>query len=426
MIKNLSILILLVISVNIFAQKTNSSPYSVLGIGDGISSKTVEESSMGGVGIANNNPNDMNFSNPASFASLFLTTYTMAGENRGFKIKEENEQVKASNAYLSYIAIGIPLGEKGGFAFGLKPNTTVGYTLANNTSDSEGDVVESSIYEGDGGTNKVFFGLGYEVFKNVSIGLEGSYIFGNINNKITNIKKDITLGTEYNIDNKINGAGFKAGIIYENKLKENLFLNLGTTLEFENELESEGNEYFYSVSLTDGIPRDTLLNSASRGTYKTPLKTSLGVSISDPNKWAASIDYSFQNPIELGGSLINKNPRLNYSKASVLAIGGFYLPKYNSISSYWDRVVYRAGMRIEKTGLMVDGTGDGANYTSIDDFGISFGVGLPLGNQVSRLNLGFEFGKRGTTDNGLVEEEYFNFRLGLTLSNKWFRKREIN
>ncbi|MFT4642557.1 MAG: hypothetical protein ACI89R_000394 [Candidatus Azotimanducaceae bacterium] len=426
MIKNLSILILLVISVNIFAQKTNSSPYSVLGIGDGISSKTVEESSMGGVGIANNNPNDMNFSNPASFASLFLTTYTMAGENRGFKIKEENEQVKASNAYLSYIAIGIPLGEKGGFAFGLKPNTTVGYTLANNTSDSEGDVVESSIYEGDGGTNKVFLGLGYEVFKNVSIGLEGSYVFGNINNKITNIKKDITLGTGYDIDNKINGAGLKAGIIYENKLKENLFLNLGTTLEFENELESEGNEYFYSVSLTDGIPRDTLLNSASRGTYKTPLKTSLGVSISDPNKWAASIDYSFQNPIELGGSLINKNPRLNYSKASVLAIGGFYLPKYNSISSYWDRVVYRAGMRIEKTGLMVDGTGDGANFTSIDDFGISFGVGLPLGNQVSRLNLGFEFGKRGTTDNGLVEEEYFNFRLGLTLSNKWFRKREIN
>jgi hypothetical protein len=426
MIKNLSILILLVISVNIFAQKTNSSPYSVLGIGDGISSKTVEESSMGGVGIANNNPNDMNFSNPASFASLFLTTYTMAGENRGFKIKEENEQVKASNAYLSYIAIGIPLGEKGGFAFGLKPNTTVGYNLTNNTSDSEGDVVESSIYEGDGGTNKVFLGLGYEVFKNVSIGLEGSYVFGNINNKITNIKKDITLGTEYNIDNKINGAGLKAGIIYENKLKENLFLNLGTTLEFENELESEGNEYFYSVSLTDGIPRDTLLNSASRGTYKTPLKTSLGVSISDPNKWAASIDYSFQNPIELGGSLINKNPRLNYSKASVLAIGGFYLPKYNSISSYWDRVVYRAGMRIEKTGLMVDGTGDGANFTSIDDFGISFGVGLPLGNQVSRLNLGFEFGKRGTTDNGLVEEEYFNFRLGLTLSNKWFRKREIN
>jgi hypothetical protein len=426
MIKNLSILILLVISVNIFAQKTNSSPYSVLGIGDGISSKTVEESSMGGVGIANNNPNDMNFSNPASFASLFLTTYTMAGENRGFKIKEENEQVKASNAYLSYIAIGIPLGEKGGFAFGLKPNTTVGYTLANNTSDSEGDVVESSIYEGDGGTNKVFLGLGYEVFKNVSIGLEGSYVFGNINNKITNIKKDITLGTGYDIDNKINGAGLKAGIIYENKLKENLFLNLGTTLEFENELESEGNEHFYSVSLTDGIPRDTLFNSASRGTYKTPLKTSLGVSISDPNKWATSIDYSFQNPIELGGNLINKNPRLNYSKASVLAIGGFYLPKYNSISSYWDRVVYRAGMRIEKTGLMVDGTGDGANFTSIDDFGISFGVGLPLGNQVSRLNLGFEFGKRGTTDNGLVEEEYFNFRLGLTLSNKWFRKREIN
>ena len=26
----------------------------------------------------------------------------------------------------------------------------------------------------------------------------------------------------------------------------------------------------------------------------------------------------------------------------------------------------------------------------------------------------------------LIEENYFNFKLGLSLSNKWFRKREIN
>ena len=426
MIKNLSILILLVISVNTFAQKTNSSPYSILGIGDGISSKTVEESSMGGVGIANTNPNDMNFSNPASFASIFLTTYTIAGENRGFKINEGNESVKASNAYLSYIAVGIPIGEKGGFAFGLQPNTTVGYTLTNTIQDSDGDDIESSSYEGDGGTNRVFLGFGYKVVKNLSIGLEGEYVFGNITNSISTINRDVTLGTRYETDAKINGSSLKAGIIYETKLKENLFLNLGTTLAFENELESEGNEFLYSISGIDGSPKDTIVSNLSKGAYKKPLKTSLGVSLSSPNKWAASLDYSFQDPIELGGNLLNRNPRLDYRKSSTLAIGGFYLPKYNSISSYWDRVVYRAGIRIEETGLMVDGTGNGTDFTGIDDFGISFGVGLPLGNQVSRLNLGFEFGKRGTTDNGLIEEEYFNFRLGLTLSNKWFRKREIN
>ena len=426
MIKNLSIVVLLVITGSIFAQKTNSSPYSVLGIGDGISSKTVEESSMGGVGIANTNPNDMNFSNPASFASLFLTTYTIAGENRGFNINEGNESVKASNAYLSYIAIGIPIGEKGGFAFGLQPNTTVGYSLINTIQDSEGENIESSSFDGDGGTNRVFFGFGYKIAKNLSLGLEGEYVFGNISNSISTINRDVTLGTRYETDAKIKGGSLKAGVIYETKLKENLFLNLGTTLALESELDSEGNEFLFSISGIDGSSKDTIINNASKGTLIKPLKTSIGMSLSDPKKWAASIDYVFQNSIELGGNLSNRNPRLEYGKSSTLAIGGFYLPKHNSISSYWDRVVYRAGFRFEETGLMVDGIGNGTNFTPIDDFGISFGVGLPLGSQVSRLNLGFEFGKRGTTDNGLIEEEYFNFRLGLTLSNKWFRKREIN
>ena len=426
MIKKISVLFFLIISTSVLAQRTNSSPYSVLGIGDGISSKTVEESSMGGVGVANSNPNDLNFSNPASFASLYLTTYALAGENRGFNIKEGNKSVKASNAYLSYVAIGIPMGEKGGFAFGLQPNTTVGFSLQNTIQDSEGNNIASTIYDGDGGTNRVFLGFGYKVAKNLSIGIEGEYVFGNIESSVSTLENEVTLGTRYETDAKINGAGLKTGIIYENKLKENLLLNLGTTFSFENELESEGNEYLFSISGIDTNPKDTIVNTSSVGTYKKPLKTSLGVSISDPKKWAASVDYSFQDAIELGGNLLNRNPRLKYGKSSTLALGGFYLPKHNSISSYWDRVVYRAGMKVENTGLMVDGTGNGVNFTDINDFGISFGVGLPLGNQVSRLNLGFEFGKRGNTDNGLIEEKYFNFRLGLSLSNKWFRKREIN
>jgi hypothetical protein len=40
--------------------------------------------------------------------------------------------------------------------------------------------------------------------------------------------------------------------------------------------------------------------------------------------------------------------------------------------------------------------------------------------------MGFEFGKRGTTDNNLIEEDYFKFRLSLSLSEKWFVKRRID
>ena len=41
------------------------------------------------------------------------------------------------------------------------------------------------------------------------------------------------------------------------------------------------------------------------------------------------------------------------------------------------------------------------------------------------LNIGFEFGKRGKVTNGLIQENYINFRLSLSLNDKWFRKLEI-
>lgn len=427
MIKNLSVLIIVLFCVNTFAQKTNTSPYSILGIGEEISAKTVEEMSMGGSGTVGNYEYQLSFTNPATYSGFRLTTYSIAGQNRGLTVKDALTTQKSSSANLSYLVLGIPVGEKAGFVFGLQPNTSVGYSIENTILDSEGEVSEISLYEGDGGTNRVFLGAGYQVSEGLSIGFEGDYVFGNIDNSIINQQRDVQLGTKYVTDTRVKGFGLKTGFLYKKYLKNDLYLSLGGSFELENELESEGHEYLYSVSFTNGeSPRDTILNAASNGFYNKPMKTSLGVGIGKSKKWAASLDYSFQDKIELGGNLLNRNPKLAFRKSSQLSLGGFYIPKYNSISSYWDRVIYRAGVRSQQTGIMVDGSGNGTQFNDVNDFGISFGVGLPMSNEMSRLNLGFEFGKRGTTDNGLIEESYFNFKLGLLLSNKWFRKREIN
>jgi len=69
------------------------------------------------------------------------------------------------------------------------------------------------------------------------------------------------------------------------------------------------------------------------------------------------------------------------------------------------------------------------NNTDIKNFGITFGVGLPLSTAAggfSNINLGFEVGKRGTTEMMLIEENYFKINLGLSLNDKWFLKRKIN
>ncbi|MFK5959324.1 MAG: hypothetical protein QM495_10730 [Lutibacter sp.] len=427
MIKKIIVVVItLFVSVSSFAQKNNTSAYSFFGIGDKNNINTVEQLSMGGIGVALTDVYHLNFSNPASAASLSFTTYSLAIENINTSVQDGNDKQSAATTYLSYLALGVPIGEKAGLSFGLLPNSSVGYSLVSNIFDTEDVLTEATLYEGEGGTNKVFLNFGYKLFKGLSVGLQGNYIFGKIENSIVNQTADDILATKYETVSNVKGFSANLGFQYETKLTSKLDLNLGASFDLSNTIETKGNEYLYSVSLSSfESPRDTILKANSVGELKSPLKTTLGVGIGQKNKWFAGIDYSFQNALELEGSVFNSYSKIAYDNYSKIAVGGFYTPKYNSISNYWERVTYRAGLKFEKTGLLVDAIGNGANFTAVDDFGISFGVGLPLTQQLSNMNLGFEFGKRGKTNNGLVEENYYNFRLSFSLNDKWFKKVEI-
>ena len=63
--------------------------------------------------------------------------------------------------------------------------------------------------------------------------------------------------------------------------------------------------------------------------------------------------------------------------------------------------------------------------TDIKNYGITFGFGFPIDNQRTCVNLSCTLGKRGTTDNGLIEENYALFGINLTLYDFWFFKRQI-
>ncbi len=419
-------ILIIFISISSFAQKNNTSAYSFFGIGNKNSANTVEQLSMGGIGVTLNESFSLNFTNPASNTSLLFTTYSLAIEHKNTTVKDATNKQNASATHLSYLALGFPIGEKAGLTFGLLPNSTVGYSLVSRNLDSENNIIDATVYSGEGGTNKVFLSFGYKPFKELSVGLQGNYIFGKIENSLINQVDGASLATKYQTISNIKGFSLNVGFQYKTKLNNNIDLHIGGAIGFENKIDSEGNEYLYSVSLeTFESPRDTILNVKSTGTIKSPLKTTIGVGFGKENKWFTGIDYSFQNAIEIKGNVFDNFTKVAYDKYSKIAIGGFYTPKFNSITSYWDRVTYRAGLKFEKTGLMIDALNNDTDFTAIDDFGISFGVGLPIGNQLSKINVGFEIGKRGKTEKDLIQENYFNFRLSLTLSDKWFKKIEI-
>jgi hypothetical protein len=102
-----------------------------------------------------------------------------------------------------------------------------------------------------------------------------------------------------------------------------------------------------------------------------------------------------------------------------MAIGGYFVPDFASFDNYLKRITYRAGLRYDMTGIVV-------NEKEIDNLGITFGLGLPMGGSFSNVNVGFEWGKRGTTAADLIEEKYFKVNIGLSLNDRWFLKRKIN
>ncbi|MGB5205470.1 MAG: hypothetical protein WBN63_14875, partial [Eudoraea sp.] len=128
--------------------------------------------------------------------------------------------------------------------------------------------------------------------------------------------------------------------------------------------------------------------------------------------------YSLQGLSSFRNEFVDQN-NIIYEDATTIAIGGYIVPDYASFTSYAKRVNYRFGGRYENTGMIINGK-------EINDYGITFGLGLPLGSGFDNINLGLTYGIRGTATANLVEESYFKVNIGLSFNDKWFQKRKIN
>lgn len=428
MIKKFLVLFTLLISTSFLAQRTSLSPYSFFGIGEEFSPVTVEQAGMGGIGVAFSHYKYLNFTNPAAIANLRYTTYGFGGTHKELKLKSATSTQSSALTTFNYVGIGFPIGKKAGFGVGIQPVSSVGYELENTILDANGDITELSLFEGNGGVNRIYFNLGFLLFKDLALGAKASFNFGNINNTIIDQRVGLSLGTKYEEITQVRGSAIQLGAQYKKAVKDDLTITAGAAVKLSNEMRVNGDDYLYSVILLGAaqIPRDTLSTSGISGTFQMPLKSTLGIGIGKTDKWYAGVEYETQDAYQTAGFLSTTNTAFRYGNSNRIGIGGFYIPKINSISSYFDRITYRFGIRMENTGLLVDGSGTNSNFSEIKDFGISFGLGIPL-KRLSTMNVGFEYGKRGTTDNNLIQENYFNMRLSLSLTDvNWFIKRRID
>ncbi|MFY0630684.1 MAG: hypothetical protein JXR05_09905 [Flavobacteriaceae bacterium] len=430
MIKRIVFFLAVIVSAQAFSQRSSSSPYSFFGVGEEFRARTVEQISMGGIGVARSSINQLNFANPAALSKLFYTTYAFGAFNNDLRVKSATSNQSSSSTSISYFSFAVPLSKSTGVIFGMQPTSSVGYSLINNTEDVDGNLVDITEFSGNGSVNRIYGGIGVSLFEGFSLGFEADFLFGNIENNVINLRAGVDLGTRNMEIANIRGGSIKLGAQYETEIKEDLTISAGASVKLSNTLKATGDEYLYSFRLGafgGQVPRDTIFAGNLSGTLERPLETVIGIGLSKKNKWYAGINYEFQNALIAEGHLDNSSQSLRYGGSNRISLGGYYIPKYNSISSYWDRVVYRAGFKYEQTGLLAKGIPSSTSFTAINDFGISFGLGLPISNRsATNLNFALEYGKKGTLDNGLLEEKYLNFRVSLSLNDLWFIKRKID
>ncbi|TDX13877.1 hypothetical protein [Flavobacterium sp. S87F.05.LMB.W.Kidney.N] len=404
MIKKVLISACLLISFVSFAQQGTASPYSFFGIGDVRFKGTLENRSMAGVAVEQDTIH-LNLDNPASYASLIQTTFTVGGTFATSNLKTSTQSEKAQRSTFDYLALGIPMG-KFGASFGLIPVTSVGYKILN-SSPTEGDV--NSQLDGKGGVNKVYFGLGYKIIQNWNIGVDAQYNFGKITTTSVEGISGVQNGTAEVNTSELSGMAFSLGTMYQRKVYKKVSIFSSLSYSFASNLNSDNTR----VISVQGDP-DPYIYPATSTKLKLPNKLSIGLGIGEARKWLVGANMTFQGDGQLA-NYYNSAQNVSYESYSKYALGGYYLPNYNSFTSYMSRITYRAGLKYEKIGLIV-------NNESIKDVGMTLGAGIPIPGSYSNLNFGIEFGKRGTVSSNLVQENYVNFSLSFSFNDKWFVK----
>ena len=423
MIKKFIVSISLLFSLAIFAQEGTSSPYSYYGIGDIKFKGTVENRSMGGISVFPDSIH-MNLQNPAHFASLKLTSFAIGATYSNSKSKTETEESKARRTALDYLAIAIPVG-KLGVGFGLIPYSTVGYKIGKTTyiTNTNNDTIRAEITKnnGIGGVNKVFIGAGYQLTKKLNIGMDIQYNFGSIETTSLQYRTDLQYGSRENNISRVRGLNLDLGISYQTKVKRKytFFSSLSYTPDAKLNLGNTRTiEVVELLSSSAVRPIESQNIPVEDTTIKLPSKLALGSGFGEVKKWLVGAEITFLKNSVLSNRFVDIQGS-TFENSIRYSLGGFYIPNYNSYSNYLKKIVYRGGLRYENTGLVIQNK-------SITDFAANIGLGLPLGGTFSNINIGLEIGKRGTKYYNLVEENYVNLSVGLSLSDKWFIKRKFD
>ena len=464
-------LIFICTSVFTFSQNLTFSPYSRFGLGELNSPGFSQIGALGGTHIGfkpdTTAPIFINIANPASISGIRLTTLELGGIAKFSEFNNGIEKVKKKTVNFSYACLGFPIKQRAAATFGIMPYSNVGYNIQTATDVTSIGTVTSK-YSGDGGLNRVFFGLGVMPFKKVlykfyrsgerdsliahkelkkykrkkfgkqllsdfSIGGRADYLFGNILQTSSVIYPSSTnyyntrryRSTTYN--DVTAGFGLQTSFVIDSmgkrELKKKIRIGFGYYISLPNTIGVNNSNLAYNYSLNsfnEEIAKDTFIYSMNqKNSIRLPLEQGIGMSIKKGDMLTFAVDAAYTNWSQFR-YLDNVNTLKNSYR---LSFGLNFVPEKYAAGSgaYIRRIQYRIG-GFYNTGYLE------LKNTEIANYAATVGLGLPVGlfRAFQVVNISAQFGQMGSVNNGLMQERYVRMIVGFTFNaggnDRWFQK----
>lgn len=425
--------LIIIIFVSLFSvcstvsgQKDINTPYSRFNLGSLQTEGPFRSLGMGGVGTAMRNNSAIYYTNPASYSSLDTLSFVFDfGVDYGRNsISNGGSTYSSSDFNFHHLIMGFPISKKWGFAVGIVPWSSGYYKISDEVIASDpGYDPTIGAYEvdhkGSGGITKLFLGSGIQFTKNFSLGLNLTFLTGELSR--TN---QFTFGDYTTVFNNksaetldLNGLNFDYGFQYTASFKNKYFLNIGVSVTPGKNYSTKYNQLsskYSAYGVTDTI------SYAAENNAKTFIPDNLrfGVSFGKKDKFTAELDYTTS---KWSASKIPGSTGYAADTRSFL-FGAEFIPDKYSNYSLLQRFEYRVGAHMDDNYLIVNGE-------QLKEYGASIGVGIPLrrlASMPSLLNVYFDYTRKsGSLANSLHNEDYLTIGLSLNLYDNWFLKKKF-
>jgi hypothetical protein len=407
-------------ALNVQAQSGTNSPYSQYGLGILSDQSQGFSRGMNGVGLALRKGNVVNTLNPASYSAVDSLTmiFDVALSGQITNFKEGNRRLNVKNADFEYAVGSFRLMPKVGASFGVLPYSNIGYDYSTTQTLNESLGSVPIEMKGSGGLHQAFVGLGWKVFRSLSVGANVAYLWGTFDRSVTSGSTTYVEDFSKSFTANVNSYLITLGAQWEHPLtlKDNLLV--GVTVGLGHKLHSD-------VAVSDG---DSTVFSAEKG-FELPMTYGLGLGWTHSKKLFVGLDFTMQKwgSVEFPGTVQQGSKKVYALRKDILKdrfgvnAGIDYVPDPASRRSFINRVHYRFGAGYATPYYYINGN-DGPKELSV-----SAGFGIPLQNAYNNrsvLNISAQWARTSAKD--LITENTFRINLGLTFNERWFAKWKVD